>query len=142
MTEKKKIHTTNYSNTFIEIAEDCPATKGEIPPLGNKEKSIARLQYEIVSKNPYKFTSDDVIFQVYAERADLTKSELKSAREQFFSKGQACFRSSPLAKRYGWGIHHDKHGKIAMYGAETKEYEKHCTDPALKTVKAMRSKRN
>lgn len=141
MTEKKKIHTTNYINTFIEVAEDCPATKGEIPPLGNQEKSIARLQYEILSKNPYKFTSDDLLFRIYAERADLTKSELIPAREQFFSKGQACLRSSPLTKRYGWGIHSDKNGNIAMFGVESKEYEKYSNEPALKTVKAMRSKR-
>jgi hypothetical protein len=93
----------------------------------------------MISKNPYKFTSDDVLFQVFAQKNDLTESEYKEAREQFFSKGQPCFRASPLTKRYGWGIHNDSEGKIALFGIETTEYEKCSTDATLKSVKAMKS---
>lgn len=137
-----KAHTTNYTNAFIAVAEDCPVTQGEVPPLKEDARSVARLQYDILSKNPYQFTSDDVLFQVYAERNDLTESERPTARAQFFSKGQPCFRSSPLTKRYGWGIQCDHEGRIALYGVETEEYRKFAGDPALKVVKAMRSKRN
>ena len=142
MTENKKSHTTNYFDAFIEVAEDCPVTKGEIPPITNTTKSIARLQYEMLSKNPYAFTSDDILFRVFADRNDLTERELPAAREQFFSKGQPCLRASPLTKRYGWGIHSDNNGKVAMFGVETKEYEVFIKNAALKKVKAMRSKRN
>ena len=142
MTENKKSHTTNYFDAFIEVAEDCPVTKGEIPPITNTTKSIARLQYEMLSKNPYAFTSDDILFRVYADRNDLTESELPAAREQFFSKGQPCLRASPLTKRYGWGIHSDNNGKVAMVGVETQAYEAFIKNAALKKVKAMRSKRN
>jgi hypothetical protein len=142
MTENKKSHTTNYFDAFIEVAEDCPVTKGEIPPITNTTKSIARLQYEMLSKNPYAFTSDDILFRVYADRNDLTESELPAAREQFFSKGQPCLRASPLTKRYGWGIHSDNKGKVAMFGIETQAYEAFIKNAALKKVKAMRSKRN
>ena len=134
-----KIHTTNYTDTLIQVADDCPATSGEMPPVKGDKRSIANIQFEILSKNPYKFTSDDVLFQVYAERNDLAKSELKEARKQFFSKGQPCFRTSPLTKRYGWGIHNDKDGKIALVGSETAEYEKLSKDKKLNVVKAMRS---
>lgn len=48
------------------------------------------------SQNQYKYTSDDVLFQVYADRNDLTKEEHAEARDRFFSKGKACFRASPL----------------------------------------------
>jgi hypothetical protein len=134
-----KVHTTNYINTFIEIADDCPATRGEIPPAKGDSRSVAQIQFDILNKNPYKYTSDDVLFQVYAERNDLTKSELKAVREQFFSKGQPCFRASPLTKRYGWGVHNDKNGKIALVGSETAEYKKLSKDKTLKVVKAMKS---
>ncbi len=32
-----KVHTTNYQNTFIAIAEDCPVAQGEMwtPPLAS-----------------------------------------------------------------------------------------------------------
>ena len=134
-----KIHTTNYQNTFIEIADDCPITVGEIPPTKGDTKSVANIQFEILRKNPYKFTSDDVLFQVFAERNDLTKNELKKAREEYFSKGQPCFRTSPLTKRYGWGIHNNEDGKIALYGCETAEYKKFLKDKMLEVVKAMKS---
>jgi len=134
-----KIHTTNYINTFIEIADDCPTEVGEIPPIKQEAKTVANIQFEMVSKNPYKFTSDDVLFQVFATRKDLTKSEYKEAREQFFSKGQPCFRASPLTKRYGWGVHYDKEGRMAIYSAESAEYKKLVKDKTLKVLKAMKT---
>src|SRR5688500_4446588 len=99
--------TINYTDTFIEVAEDCPVLLAEIPPQKGDFKTVANLQYEMIKNNPYKFTSDDVIFAVYATRNDIPKKEFDKEKEKFFSKGQACFRSSPLAKRYGWAIHSD-----------------------------------
>lgn len=136
-----KVHTTNYENTFIEVAEDCPAAGGEVPPTKGDTQTIAGIQYEMISKNPYKFTSDDVLFSVFAQRKDLTQSELEEARKQFFSKGQACMRCSPLTKRYGWGVHNDEEGKIALYACDSAEYKKMTKTPDLKTVKAMKSSR-
>lgn len=136
-----KVHTTNYINTFIEVAPDCPAKSGEIPPTKGDAKTVANIQFEILSKHPYKFTSDDILFQVYAQRKDLAKSELIPAREQFFSKGQPCFRASPLPKRYGRGIHSDKDGKIAVFGCETDEYKELSESKELKVLKAMNSSR-
>lgn len=136
-----KVHTTNYENTFVEVADDCPASSGEVPPMKGDGKTIAGIQYDMISKNPYKFTSDDVLFQVFAERKDLTASELEEARKQFFSKGQACMRASPLTKRYGWGVHNNEEGKIAIYGCDTPEYKQFVKDEEMKTVKAMKSSR-
>ena len=136
---KMKTHTTNYLDTFIEIADDCPSISGEIPPTKGDSKTVANMQFELLDKNPYMFTSDDILFQVYAERNNLLKSEYKEARQQFFTKGQPCFRASPLTKRYGWGIHNDKEGKIAIYGCETVEYKKFSKDKSLKVIKAMKA---
>lgn len=136
-----KVHTTNYENTFIEVADDCPAAGGEIPPMKGQSKTVAGIQYEMISKNPYKFTSDDVLFKVFAERKDLTESELEEARKQFFSKGQACMRCSPLTKRYGWGVHNDESGKIALYACDSPEYKEFTRHSGMKTVKAMKSSR-
>ena len=70
-----KQHTTNYHDTFIQIADDCPVVSGIIPPLKDGKKTVANIQFEMISKNPYKFTSDDVLFRVFAERNDLSKNE-------------------------------------------------------------------
>ena len=133
-----KIHTTNYFDTFIEVAEDTKATCGTKPLSKGDKKSVAEIQYDLIVKNPYQYTSDDILFQVFAERNDLPPAEYKQAREQFFSKGQPCFRASPLTKHYGFGVHYDNVGKIAIYGIETQEYEKFVVDENLKKVKAMR----
>lgn len=102
---------------------------------------MAEMQYEMIAKNPYKFTSDDIFFQVFADRKDLTKDEHGKARKEFFSKGQPCFRASPLTKTYGFGIHSDGNGKVALYGMETEAYQQFLANPEVKKVKAMRSKR-
>lgn len=135
------VHTTNYINTFIEVAPDCPAVTGEVPPVKESKRTVANIEYDILNEYPYKYTSDDILFQVFAEKNDLTKKEWPAARKKFFSKGQACFRSSPLTKRYGWGIHCNAEGKIAMYGIETAGYEKFVQDKKITKVKAMCSKR-
>jgi hypothetical protein len=114
-----KRYTTNYLNTFIVTADDCPAASGEVPPTKGDTKTVASIQFEMMSKNPCKFTSDNVLFQVYADKHDLTKSEYKKAGEQFFSKGQPCFKASPLAKRYGWRVHYNSDGKIAIVASGT-----------------------
>jgi len=136
-----KIHTTNYYNTLIEISDDCPANIGEVPPLKVDKPTIANIQFELISKNPYKFTSDDVLFKAYAIKNDLTEKEIDESKKLFFSKGQACFRASPLTKRYGWGVHSNSEGKIAIFGVESKEYEKLKSDNSTQTVKAMKTKR-
>lgn len=141
MSSNPKVHTTNYFNTFIEIAEDCKTCCGEIPHSKANQPSIAELEFELIAKNPYYFTSDEVLFQVYVIRNDITDAEQKAAKESFFANGQACLRASPLTKRYGFGIHSNTDGKIALFGRESTEYESFLNDPAIKKVKAMRSSR-
>lgn|SRR5690606_10663874 len=136
----QKTHTTNYFNTLIEVALDTKATKGTQPPTRNPQ-SIAEIQYNLIAKNPYKYTSDDILFQVFAIRNELIEAEYKEKREQFFSKGRPCFRTSPLTKTYGFGIHFNSEGKMALCGMETKEYEKLVNDEKIKKLKAMRSTR-
>ncbi|KFF74709.1 hypothetical protein HX13_11735 [Chryseobacterium sp. P1-3] len=135
-----KLHTTNYVNTFIEVAEDCPVSQAQVPPE-KKEKTLANLQYEKISMNPYVYSSDDIIFECYAIKNDISENEKQKEREKFFSKGQACLRSSPLAKRYGFGFHHNSEGKVALFPVESKEYQQFLNDNSVKKTKAMRSKR-
>lgn len=135
-----KVHTTNYFNTFILIADDSKVLFGEIPPAKKDVPSVANLQFELLLNHPYQFTSDDILFKVFAIRNDLTEQEIPSKREEFFSKGQACFRTSPLTKRYGWGIHFNQDGKMALFGSETQEYQDFMNDSSVTKVKAMKSK--
>ncbi len=136
-----KTHTTNYFDTFIEIAEDTKASCAEKPKSKGDSRTVAEMQYEMISRNPYRFTSDEVLFEIFAKRNDVSETEKENARNAYFSKGQACFRASPLTKTYGFGVHFDAEGKMAIYPMESEQYEKFINDNAIKKLKAMRSSR-
>ena len=139
------MHSTNCFNTFIRVAEDCPARTGEEPPPHGGKSTVAGLQYEMIAKAPYKYTSDDVIFATSAPGRELgakaTKKERSLARDTFFSRGQACMRASGLGKRFGWGVHADDDGRIAIYAVDSARYKSLAGDPNLTQTRAMRSKR-
>ncbi len=134
-------HTTNYYNTFIEVAPDIKKDTSEIPPVKEGKQSIANIHYDMIRANPYTYTSDDVIFNTYVVKNDISNSELVSERERFFSKGQPCMRTSPLTKTYGWGVHCDAEGKLALIAMDSEEYEIYVHDGSLDHFKAMRSKK-
>lgn len=136
-----KKHSTNYFNTLIQIAEDSKNVKGTEPPLKGEKKTIANLQFELISKKPYKFTSDKLLIKVISIRKEATTDELIEIKEMFHSKGQPCLRCSPLTKSYGWGIHANNEGRIAVISANSKIYEKLVSDDKIKKVTAMKSKR-
>lgn len=135
------MHSTNYFNTLIEIAEDCSVDAGKAPPVKGDKQTVANLQFEMLTDHPYKFTSDDVLFSVFATRKEIPPEALAEEREIFFSKGQPCFRASPLTKSYGWGVHSNAEGKIALFSVGSVEYQKLVADESIKKTKAMRSKR-
>lgn len=136
-----KIHTTNYIDTLIEIAGDSPVLRSVIPIVKNDKKTIAGYQYEKLAKNPLKYTSDELLFEIFAERNDISLSEINEEKQKFFSKGQACLRCSPLAKKNGFGIFHNSESKIKLIPAESDEYQKLLNDDSVKKVKAMRTKK-
>ncbi len=129
---------TNYANTFVATAPDCPAMRSEPP---GKPDTIAGLQYALLRDRPYALTSDDLLFEVHARRAGLGEAERDRERAAFFAKPQACLRASPLVKRHGFGIHHDREGRVAAYGIETDAYQRLASDPALTVVAGMRNRR-
>lgn len=136
-----KVHTTNYFNTLIEPAEDCPVSRAEIPQLKGEAKPVAFLQFEMLIENPYSITSDELLFSIFAQKNHIPASEWEAERKNFFSKGQACLRCSPLTKKYGWGIHSNEEGKIALIGCDTDTFHILKENPGIKKVKAMKSKK-
>ena len=99
----------------------------------------------MIAEAPYRYTSDDVIFATSAHGRELgakaTKKERSLARDEFFSRGQACMRASGLGKRFGWGVHADAEGRVAIYAVDSKRYQALARDPDIKQVRAMRTKR-
>jgi hypothetical protein len=131
----------NYYGTLIEIADDCPAIRGQVPPARGGKKTKAVVEYELLVKHPYTYTEEDIAFEVYAVLHDIPKASWPKEREEFLSKGHPHLRVSALAKRYGWGIHNNAEGKIALVAVESPEYKRLMKDLRTAKIKAFRSKR-
>jgi len=132
------MHTINYQNTLILVATDCAATHGTAP---TKPGTVAALQYEMLRDAPYALTSDDLLVAVEAVRRGIGTDEHEALRAEIFAKPQACLRASPLVKTYGWGLHHDDLGRVALVGCDTSDYARMAADPALAKAPGMRSRR-
>jgi len=123
---------TNYRDTLITASSDSPVSTGTVP---EKRATVAGIQHQILSAQPYALTSDDLLHAVHVARGGA------KWREEFFATPQACLRASPLVKQFGWGIHNDAEGRIALVGMETGEYCRLLDDPAVVKTAGMRSKR-
>ena len=99
------------------------------------------VEYELLAKHPYTYTERDVAFEVYATLHDIPTPDRPTEQKEFLSKGHPHLRVSPLAKRYGWGIHNNAEGKIALIAIESPEYEQLLNDPRITKIKAFRSTR-
>ena len=130
----------NYYDTFIEVADDCPVTVAEVPHARGGRRTKPALEYEMIANHPYTYTEEDIAFEMHAILHDLPKPTWPEERRKFLSKGHPNLRVSALAKRYGWGIHNDAKGKIALIAVESPEYRRLMSDPRTTKVKAFRSK--
>jgi hypothetical protein len=117
------MESVDYQDTFITVAPDCKAVAGMVPEPRGGKPTVASATFELVANHPYELRSSDVIFTVWADRRDLPEADRAAAWVEFYAKGQACLRGSDLGKRYGWGIHSDADGFVAVYAVGSAEYE-------------------
>ena len=131
----------NYYDTLIEVADDCPVTEAQVPRARGAKKTKALIEYELLVNRPYKYTEEDIAFDVYAVLHEIPKAIWLEERKQFLSKGHPHLRVSALPKRYGWGIHNNSEGKIALIAVESPLYKQLLNDPRITKIKAFRSTR-
>jgi Family of unknown function (DUF6157) len=135
------------TDTFVLVAPDCSVTAAVVPAAKRAATSVAVVQHELLTARPYKLTLEDLIFEVHVRRAGVSRAEAKSRaaeiRGELFAKPQACMRTSPLPKRYGWGVHYDERGRLALYAMESEEYRRFAEGKVdgVKVEAALRSKR-
>jgi hypothetical protein len=131
------MHTTNYTNTLITPAADCPASRPLVP---GKPGSIAALQYAMLASGPFTWTSDEVIWSVTATRRGGDPAD-SAARAAFFAKPQACLRASPLVKTQGWALLYDAEGRVALIDPASAAYQAALADPGVTKRAGMRNAR-
>ena len=125
-------HSTNYHSTLITVADDCPV--GEATPP-DRAGSVARLQYEMLRDAPYSLTSDELLLAVDTARFGYVDATAWAA------KPRACLRASPLVKRYGFGLHHDAEGRVALVPMGSDAYARLMSDPDVRKRPGMRNRR-
>lgn len=136
----------DYYDTFISVADDCKVAEAKVPQPRGEKPTVAMLHYAMLS-DPFVHRQADVLFEVRLSRqadidADaLADDERAQLREEFFAKGQPCFRASPLTKTHGWGVLFNSEGRARLVAMESPEYATHLADTSLTQLKAMRSKR-
>jgi len=133
-----------YFDTFISVAPDYQGETAKVPKPRGNAKTVAEMQYEMLIDDPFTYTQEDVLFDIWLARqdlGDLAADEVAQLRRDFFGKGQACLRASPLTKTHGWGVVFDSEGRAALCAIESPEYSSHASDDSLTQLAAMRSKR-
>ena len=135
------------TDTFVTVAPDSPATSGVVPVSRGASPTVASIQYELLAQAPYTLTLEDLMFATHVLREGLSESEASAhadaIRERLFAKPYPCMRASPLPKRFGWGVHHDREGRIALHAVNSDEYRRFAEGlvDGVEVVPAMRSKR-
>ncbi|WP_054939991.1 DUF6157 family protein [Paenibacillus ihuae] len=138
----------SYINTFIRVSADCPVETGVVPVTSRPLPPAHVIQYELLAGAPYKYTHEELLYEIHMRHKQIPEEE-RTARKneiwaELFSKKHPCLRASMLPKRFGWGIHYNEDGKIALYAKESPEYNQFIsrTGDGLTLLIAMRSNRN
>jgi Family of unknown function (DUF6157) len=135
----------SYVETMIRVAPDSPTQTAIIPTRTDGKKTVAVLEFELLIGEPYTYTQDKAQFAVHAMHKNIPNAELEThlpeLYAEFIAKPRACFRASALPKKYGWGLHYDDQGRIALYAVNSPEYQRLTQLEGTKQLVAMRSAR-
>ena len=113
----------------------------EIVRHDQRDPGLGREPEELLVEHPYTYTEEDIAFELYAVLHEIPKVIWPAERKKFLSKSHPHLRVSALAKRYGWGVHNNTDGKIALIAVESAQYKQLMNDPRTTKIKAFRSTR-
>ncbi|WP_461034855.1 DUF6157 family protein [Streptomyces mayteni] len=136
----------NYLDTLIAVADDCPVEVATVPATRGAKPTVATIQYELIAGAPGELTQEDVIFETWLSRQDRPRpaaAERAALRAGLFARPQACLRSSPLPKRFGWGLLCDGEGRVTLCPMESDTYRRVMAGevPGVTVRRALRSRR-
>lgn len=114
---------------LILVAEDTQAIKAQEPPNSRIPKTIVRIAYEVLSEEDYKYSEAEYHYEVHVKRRE--KEDLKIHNYNI--------KRSPLLQKYGWGIHRNTEGKLALVAMESERYSE--LKKTIKNTKSFRRKK-
>ena len=134
-----------YRDTFISVADDCPVDSAEVPtPLYRGKATVAAQEFEMLHGRDFAHTMSEVLSTIWVQRKggdELSADEREALTSEYFREGRACFRASPLAKRYGWGFVFDAEGHVALVASDSDRYAELRANKNLDQLAAMRTSR-
>src|SRR5205823_13559132 len=80
----------NYFDTLIEVANDCPTKKAQVPLARDGKKTKAVVEYEILVKHPYSHTEEDIAFETYAVLHDIPKDIWPPGTQEILEQGPSA----------------------------------------------------
>jgi len=130
-----------YINSFITASEDSGTFHSVVPQPHGERIPLHLIQYNLLVHHPYYYDHNSLIFEVYliqkGKSADMAQDERKQLWDELFSKNHPCMRNSLLVTKYGFGVHYNHDGKMALYPIESNEYKQWAADPAIHKIKGM-----
>jgi hypothetical protein len=111
---------------LIEVAEDSGEERALEPP---PDKTVARISYEILIENPYRYTEKEFFHELHIVRRNKTDLKIETYD----------IRRSPLLKDFGWGFHRNKEGRLALVAVESDKYQE--LQKSIKRTRAYRKSR-
>ncbi|RCX20511.1 hypothetical protein DFP94_103242 [Fontibacillus phaseoli] len=137
----------SYKNTFILVSPDCPAVKGIVPVSTKGNMPVHLIQYELLTEHPYSYDYPELLLETHIRHKQISAEELsrrgQEIRDELFAKKHACLRASALPKKFGWGVHYDDDGRIAIYAMDSPEYKSFAdsADTGIQLLLGMRSRK-
>ena len=111
---------------IVLVALDSPVQAAEPPPAGRRGRSVAQVQYDLLSAEPFRWTENEVLFESWWRRQDAAASaseaEKESVRAEWLRGSRPCLRASPLPQRYGWGLVFDAEDRVALRPVDSDDY--------------------
>ncbi len=118
----------NYYDTFITVSRDCPAETGTVPQDKKTGRTKPGIEYDLIANSPYVYTQEELLYEVHIRHKAIPEEELSARgtqiRDEFYQKPMPCLRASMLPKKYGWGLHFNAEGKIALVPRESADYDR------------------
>ena len=116
---------------MITVSVDNKCIKGIIPYAKRKKETIAKIQYETLINNPFKYTEYEFQKEVHHNKRG----------KAYLNIDKYDIRRSELCKKYGWGIYINKEGKLALVGCETDKYRELENKPSVMRLSAYKKRK-
>lgn len=113
------------------VAEDCKVPNAVEPSskLRNDKKTNNRITWEVLHEAPYAYDAKKLKEKIHLEIRGRTDLKLEAYN----------IRKSKMAQCFGWGIHQNSEGKLALVAMESEKYQQLKNN--IRTVATFRNKK-